>query len=83
MNTKGNNDTVISVRTSKSTGDRLSQLAKATERSRSALVGEALEQYVSHQEWLATEIKRGVDAAERGELIEDISVVTWISSLQK
>jgi predicted transcriptional regulator len=83
MNTKSNNDTVISVRTTKSTGVRLSQLAKATKRSRSALVGEALEQYVSHQDWLATEIERGVAAAERGELVEDSSVVAWISSLQK
>ena len=83
MNTKDKNDTIISVRTSKSTGVRLSKLAKATNRSRSALVGEALEQYVAHQDWLATEIKRGIEAAEHGELVSDNSVAAWIKALEK
>jgi RHH-type transcriptional regulator, rel operon repressor / antitoxin RelB len=83
MNTKSEkNDTVISVRTQKSIEARLSKLAKATNRSRSALAGEALEQYITHQDWLAQEIQRGVEAAERGELVSDGSVATWIRSLE-
>jgi predicted transcriptional regulator len=83
MNTKAKNDTIISVRTSKETGSRLSRLAEVTNRSRSALVGEALEQYIAHQDWLATEIERGVAAAKRGELVEDSTISAWIKSLNK
>ena len=83
MNTKNDTSTVMSVRTNKDTGTRLSQLAKNTNRSRSALIGEALEQYITHQDWLTAEIERGVAAAERGELVKDNSIATWISSLQK
>ena len=82
MNTKVKSDTVISIRTNKHTSDRLSKLATATNRSRSALVDEALKQYIAHQDWLATEIERGVVAAERGELVEDSTISTWIKSLQ-
>ena len=82
MNTK-NNNSIISIRTDEKTGSRLSLLAKETNRSRSALIIEALDQYVSHQDWLATEIERGVAAAERGELVKNNTIATWISSLQK
>ena len=83
MNTEGEkHDTVISVRTQKSTSDRLSKLSKATNRSRSALVGEALEQYVAHQDWLSAEIQRGVEAADRGELVSNNAVAAWIESLE-
>jgi len=71
------------VRTKRATSDRLSQLAKETRRSRSALVSEALEQYVEHQDWLTAEIQRGVDAAERGELVADDAVAAWINTLKK
>ena len=83
MTTKENNDTVISVRAPKSTTDRLTELAKATNRSRSALVGDALLQYITHQDWLAAEIEKGVEAADRGELVSDSSVAAWIKSLDK
>ncbi|MBP6881339.1 MAG: CopG family ribbon-helix-helix protein [Candidatus Pacebacteria bacterium] len=81
MNTKVATNTVISVRTNKNLGDRLSRLAKITNRSRSMLIGEALEQYVAHQDWLVTEIERGITAAEKGELVSDDAVATWIKSL--
>lgn len=74
---------VISVRTNKDTSSRLTQLAQATHRSRSALVGEALTQYVDHQDWLKAEIERGIIAAEQNELVKDDSIAAWINSLQK
>ncbi|MCA9357043.1 ribbon-helix-helix protein, CopG family [Candidatus Nomurabacteria bacterium] len=82
MSTKTKNDAIISVRTDAETRTRLARLAKATNRSRSSLVAEALEQYVSHQDWLSGEIERGVAAADRGELVSDDEVAAWIKSLK-
>jgi predicted transcriptional regulator len=82
MNTNDNKRTVISVRTPLRTSTRLSELAKSTNRTRSALVEEALEQYVAHQNWLSGEIKRGLAAANNGSLIENHSVAAWITALE-
>ncbi len=75
-------DAVLSVRTSRTTHARLGQLAKATRRTRSALANEALEQYVAHQEWLAHEIERGIEAANKGDLVSDSAVRAWIGTLE-
>lgn len=81
--TSPNADTVISVRTTHATHERLQQLAKATRRTRSSLANEALEQYVAHQDWLAREIERGVQAADKGALVADSTISTWVESLEK
>ncbi len=78
-----NADAVISIRTTIATQERLGQLAKATRRTRSALANEALEQYVAHQDWIAREITRGVQAANKGELVADSTISAWIESLDK
>lgn len=75
------NRAVLSVHTSPETRQKLDALARATNRTKSALANEALEQYVSHQEWLINEIEKGVAAADRGELIDDAEVEAWFRSI--
>ena len=72
---------VLSVHTKPETKDKLEALARATNRTKSALANEALEQYVSHQEWLIQEIERGIAAADRGELVEDEEIEAWFRSI--
>jgi predicted transcriptional regulator len=72
---------VLSVHTRPETKRKLEALARATKRTKSALANEALEQYVSHQEWLIREIERGVAAADAGELVEDAEVEAWFRSI--
>ena len=72
---------VISVHTTPTIRQKLDALAKATSRTKSALANEALEQYVSQQEWLIAEIQKGVEAANRGELVSDAEVETWFQSV--
>ena len=72
---------VLSVHTRPETKRKLEALARATKRTKSALANEALEQYVSHQEWLIREIERGVAAADARELVEDAEVEAWFRSI--
>ena len=72
---------VLSVHTRPETKRKLEALARATKRTKSALANEALEQYVSHQEWLIRELERGVAAADAGELVEDAEVEAWFRSI--
>lgn len=72
---------VLSVHTSPETRKKLELLAEATKRTKSALANEALEQYVAHQEWLVAEIQKGIDAADKGELVEDAEVEAWFRSV--
>lgn len=76
-------DTVLSVRTSRTTRERLQQLAKVTRRTSSSLANEALEQYVAHQDWLAHEIERGAQSANRGKLVPDSTITEWIETLER
>jgi RHH-type transcriptional regulator, rel operon repressor / antitoxin RelB len=72
---------VLSVHTRPQTKQRLEALARATNRTKSSLANEALEQYVSHQEWLIGEIEKGVAAADAGELVDDKDVEAWFRSI--
>jgi RHH-type rel operon transcriptional repressor/antitoxin RelB len=72
---------VLSVHTKPEIRQRLEALARATNRTKSSLANEALEQYVSHQEWLISEIERGVAAADAGELVDDSEMEAWFRSI--
>jgi predicted transcriptional regulator len=76
-------DTVLSVRTTQATRERLQQLAKTTRRTSSSLANEALEQYVAHQDWMAREIERGVQSANKGKLVSDSTITAWIETLER
>lgn len=51
--------------------DALDRLARRTERSRSALVTRAIEDYVALNEWQIGKIEEGIAAAERGDFSSD------------
>jgi RHH-type rel operon transcriptional repressor/antitoxin RelB len=72
---------VLSVHTKPETRRRLEVLAKVQGRTKSALANEALEQYVSHQEWLIRAIEKGVAAADNGELVDDEAMEDWFRSI--
>jgi predicted transcriptional regulator len=51
--------------------DKLSRLAAQQGRDSSALVVEAVERMVHHDEWFLAAVEEGIAAAERGDLIEE------------
>lgn len=75
------NRAVISVHTKPETRQKLETLARVAKRSKSALANEAIEQYVSQQEWLIQEIEKGVAAADRGEVVSDKVMEAWFKSI--
>jgi len=65
---------VISVRVTDDQAASLDSLAKATERSRSYLVSNAVMQLIEENEWQIEEIKQAVAEADRGEFATDEEV---------
>ena len=61
-------EAMISVRMSGELSERLEKLAKATDRSKSFLAAQAIEEFVALQEWQVEAIKGGMAAAERGDM---------------
>lgn len=61
--------TLVSVRLSEPVAERLENLAHATNRSKSFLAAQAIEEFLALQEWQVAAIKEGIDAADRGELV--------------
>lgn len=59
---------------------RLEALARAQQRSPSALAADAIEQYVAVQEWQIEHIRQGLDDAENGRLLSHDRVKAWIAS---
>ncbi len=62
--------TLISVRVSNDIARRLANLADTTERSKSYLVEQALEEFIAHQEWQVKAIQQGIRQADTGKLVE-------------
>ena len=58
---------------------KLDRLAKATERSRSFLVAEAIREYVELNEWQIEEIKKGLREADAGDFATDEEMEQTIS----
>ena len=54
----------ITVRVEAEIAERLNRLAEATKRSRSFLAAEAIEEYLTVQEWHVQAIQAGLDQAE-------------------
>ncbi|MBM4258742.1 MAG: ribbon-helix-helix protein, CopG family [Deltaproteobacteria bacterium] len=68
----------LTIRVDTETKQRLEQLAKATDRTRSYLAAEAIRQYVELNEWQIQEIKQAVteaDAAKPEEWIPHAEVM--------
>ena len=60
----------VALRLDADTRKRLDQLAKTTERSRSALAAEAVRQFLEINEWQITAIRKGVQQADAGQFID-------------
>ena len=62
--------TLISVRVSDNVAQRLAELADATDRSKSYLAAQALEEFIALQEWQVKAIRQGIRQADTGKLVE-------------
>jgi predicted transcriptional regulator len=47
---------------------RIDAMAKSFSRSRTWVINQALERYISHEEWFAHEVKSGLDEMQNGDL---------------
>ncbi len=72
----------ISVRLERETLNRLSAMAKATGRTRGALMTHAIEKYVETEAWQVAAIQAAVDELDRGEasLVDHEAVAEWLNS---
>ena len=61
---------LISVRVKTDLAERLEKLAESMDRSKSYLAAQAIEEYISVQEWHDQAVQEGIAAADRGELID-------------
>jgi len=66
--------TTISFRTDEATRDKLDEVAKAFDRDRSYIVKEAVAEYLTHYDWQLERIKKGIEAADRGDFATDEEV---------
>lgn len=57
---------------------RLAALAQNTGRPADALLCEAIERYADEEERFLEAMKEGIEAAERGEFIDDEEVRKWV-----
>lgn len=64
----------VSAKLEPSVAEKLDLLAKATARSRSFLVAEAIETYVKDQAWQIQAIQEGVREADKGNFATDKEV---------
>lgn len=75
-----NESVLISVRVSKETANRLASLAESTERSKSYLAAQAIEEYLEMQEWQIKAVEQAIESADKGEVVEHSKVVDWVKS---
>jgi RHH-type rel operon transcriptional repressor/antitoxin RelB len=64
----------VSAKLEPSVAEKLDLLAKATARSRSFLVAEAIETYIKDQSWQIQAIQKGVKEADKGHFATDKDV---------
>jgi len=74
---------LISVRVSNDIAQRLADLANATERSKSYLVEQALEEFIAHQEWQVKAIQQGIRQADTGKLVEHKEALKVLSKWRR
>lgn len=71
--------TPITSRLDQKTYKKLNKLAKATKRSKSFLVAEAVDKYLQEQEWQIAAIKEGLKQADNGDFASDSEVRKFFS----
>jgi predicted transcriptional regulator len=69
---------VTSIRVDERKLKRLDRLARSIDRPRSWVLGQAIDQYIEHQDWFTREVERGLEQADRGELIPHDQVMSEV-----
>ena len=69
----------LSLRISEEKARRIETLAKATDRSKSWLLEQALDAYLETQSWQVARIERGLAEIDRGEGRPHEEVAEWLS----
>ena len=70
--------TTMTIRVDRAVKDRLDVAARATNRSRSYLAGQAIEEYLNVQEWQEARIRDALEAADRDEGTDHEKVMSWL-----
>lgn len=73
----------FTVRVPDDVADRLNQLAQKLDRSRSYMAVQAIEDFVSREEWQLAEIEAGIAEADRGEFAIDDDVARVVGKYVK
>ena len=71
---------LISFRADEEVNELLDQLVKATDRSKTWHIKEALRKYLDLHAWQVEEIRKGLEDVESGQLINNDDLYQWISS---
>lgn len=72
--------TLISARVSPELAKRLAALADFTQRSKSYLAAQAIEEFVNVQEWQVEAIREGIKAASKGETVSHEQAMAVLNS---
>ncbi len=72
--------TTVSIRLPSSLKERLELLAKATKRSKSFCIAEAIKVYLETESWQIQAIQEGIASADRGRLTDHSKVREWVES---
>jgi RHH-type transcriptional regulator, rel operon repressor / antitoxin RelB len=65
---------ILTLRLDAKLKNRLDRLSKSMNRSRSFVAAQAIQEFVSVNEWQIAEIKKAIAAADRGEFASDTEV---------
>lgn len=73
---------ILTVRLDSETKEKLEKIAKATARTKSYIASEAIREYINLNEWQIQAIKKGIDQAEKGQVIPHKKIKTkWEKKL--
>ncbi|MGO9016194.1 MAG: CopG family ribbon-helix-helix protein [Dissulfurispiraceae bacterium] len=74
--------TTLTIRVDSQTKDRLDKLAKATDRSKSYLVANAIQDFLSINEWQIQETLKTIHRADQpgAELVDHEKVASWLDT---
>ncbi len=75
--------TAFTIRVPDEVADRLNQIAQKLDRSRSYMAAQAIEDFVSREEWQLAEIEAGIAEADRGEFASDDDVARVVRKYVK
>lgn len=73
-------DATLTIRLEQSMKDRLEAVATRTRRSKSFLAAEAIEEFLSVQDWQERRIREALASADRGEGVPHEEVTAWVES---